>query len=74
MWGNCLGVRIPRGLAQEVGLADDTEVSLTAKDGEFVLSPTLPSRLRLADLLASATPESMHASMDTGVAVGTKAF
>ena len=73
-WGNRLGVRIPRGLAEEVGLGVGTEVSLTAKDGELVLRPALPSRLRLADLLAGVTPENIHASIDTGDAVGAEAF
>ena len=39
-WGNSLGVRIPRGLAEEVGLGAGTEVSLSAKDGELVLRPS----------------------------------
>jgi antitoxin MazE len=73
-WGNSLGLRIPRGLADEVGLGAGTEVSLTAKDGELVLRPSLPSRLRLADLLAGITPENIHASVDTGDAVGSEAF
>jgi antitoxin MazE len=73
-WGNSLGLRIPRGLADEVGLGVGTEVSLTAKDGELVLRPSLPSRLRLADLLAGITPENIHASVDTGDAVGSEAF
>jgi antitoxin MazE len=73
-WGNSLGVRIPRGLADEVGLGAGTEVSLTAKDGELVLRPSLPSRLRLADLIAGITPENIHASVDTGDAVGSEAF
>ena len=73
-WGNSLGVRIPRGLAEEVGLGAGTEVSLTAKDGELVLRPAVPSRLRLADLLGGVTPENIHASVDTGDAVGTEAF
>ena len=73
-WGNSLGVRIPRGLAEEVGLGAGTEVSLTAKDGELVLRPAVPSRLRLADLLAGVTPENIHASVDTGDAVGAEAF
>ena len=71
-WGNSLGVRIPRGLAEEVGLGAGTEVSLTAKDGELVLSPTVPSRLRLADLLEGITPENIHGSVDTGDAVGAE--
>jgi antitoxin MazE len=73
-WGNSLGVRIPRGLADEVGLGAGTEVSIIAKDGELVLRPSLPSRLRLADLLAGITPENIHASVDTGDAVGSEAF
>jgi antitoxin MazE len=73
-WGNSLGVRIPRGLAEEVGLGAGTEVSLTAKDGEFVLKPSVPTRLRLPDLLAGITQENIHASIDTGHALGAEAF
>jgi antitoxin MazE len=73
-WGNSLGVRIPRGLAEELGLAAGTEVSLTAMDGELVLRPSVPSRLRLQDLLAGITPENIHDAMDSGDAVGAEAF
>ena len=73
-WGNSLGVRIPRGLAEEVGLGVGTVVSLTAKDGELVLRPSLPSRLRLPDLLAGIMPENIHAAIETGDAVGAEAF
>jgi antitoxin MazE len=57
-----------------VGLGAGTEVSLIAKDGELVLRPSLPTRLRLSDLLAGITPENIHASIDTGAAVGTEAL
>lgn len=73
-WGNSLGVWIPRGLAEEVGLAAGTEVSLSAREGELVLKPSVPSRLRLADLLADVTSDNIHASIDTGDAVGAEAF
>jgi len=73
-WGNSLGVRIPRGLAEELGLGAGTEVSLTARDGELVLRPSVPSRLRLVDLLAGVTPENIHTCVDTGDAVGAEAF
>jgi antitoxin MazE len=67
-------LRIPRGLAEEVGLWAGTEVSLSAKDGELVMRPSLPSRLRLADLLADVTTENMHTSIETGDALGAEAF
>jgi len=73
-WGNSLGVRIPRGLAEEVGLGAGTEVSLTSKDGELVLRPSVPNRLRLTDLLAGVTPENIHESVETGDAVGAEAI
>ena len=72
--GNSLGVRIPRGLAEEVGLGAGTAGSLSAKNGELVLRPSVPSRLRLADLLTDVTPENIHASIDTGDVVGAEAF
>jgi antitoxin MazE len=73
-WGNSLGVRIPRGLADELGLRAGTEVSLTAKDRELVLRPSLLSLLRLTDLLAGIAPENFHASVDTEDAMGSEAF
>lgn len=57
-----------------MGLGAGTEVSLIAKDGALVLRPSLPTRLRLSDLLAGITPENNHASIDTGDAVGTEAL
>jgi antitoxin MazE len=74
MWGISLGVKNSRGLSEEVGLGAGAEVSLTAKDGELVLRHAVPSRLRLADLLAGVTPENIHATVDTGDVVGAEVF
>ena len=73
-WGNSLGVRIPRCLAEEVGLGAGTEVSLSAKDGEIVVTPLFPARLSLDDLLAEVSEENLHSSIDTGSAVGAEIF
>ena len=73
-WGNSLGVRIPRGLAEEVGLGAGTEVSLSAKDGELVVRPAVPARLSLGDLLAGVTESNLHSAVDTGSAVGAEIF
>ena len=69
-WGNSLGLRIPRGLAEEIGLGAGSEVSLRAKDGELVVKPAIPARLNLDDLLAGVTANNLHSSVDTGDAVG----
>lgn len=61
-------------MADEVGLGAGTEVILSARDGELVLKPSVPSRLRLADLLADVTSENIHATIDTGDAEGAEVF
>ncbi|MFN5116749.1 MAG: AbrB/MazE/SpoVT family DNA-binding domain-containing protein [Cyanobacteriota bacterium] len=73
-WANSLGVRIPRGLAEKVGLGAGSEVSLSAKDGELVVKPSVPARLSLDDLLAEVSEENLHSSIDTGSAVGAEIF
>ena len=67
-------MRIPRSLAEQIGLGAGTEVSLSAKDGELVVKPALPTRLSLDDLLAGVTDENLHSSVDTGEAVGLEIF
>jgi len=73
-WGNSLGVRIPCGLAEEVGLVAGTEVNLSSKDGQLVVTPALPTRLRLDDLLSGVSECNIHSSIDMGSAVGAEIF
>jgi antitoxin MazE len=73
-WGNILGVRIPRGLAEEVGLVAGTEVSLSSKDGQLVVKPALPTGFSLDDLLAGVSESNLHSSVDMGSAVGAEIF
>jgi antitoxin MazE len=40
-WGNSLGFRIPKILAQEVALETDSEVDLSTQDGTIVISPVM---------------------------------
>jgi antitoxin component of MazEF toxin-antitoxin module len=42
-WGNCLIVRIPRSLAEQIGLGAGSEDSLSTKNGELVVKPALPT-------------------------------
>ena len=73
-WGNSFGVRISRSLAEQIGLGAGTEVSLSAKDGQLVVKPVLPTRLSLDELLAGVTDNNLHSSVDSGSAVGVGIF
>jgi hypothetical protein len=45
-------------------------VSLSAKDRELVVKPSVTARLNFDDLLAEVSEENLHSSIDTGSAVG----
>lgn len=73
-WGNSLAVRIPKPLAEDVGLDDDTTVELSLEDGTIVLKPVSPQRNELQKLLAQCTEENRHEETDWGPPVGKEVW
>jgi antitoxin MazE len=72
-WGNSLALRIPKPLALEVGLDDDSPVELSLSDGKLVIAPIVEEEMSLASLLAQVTESNLHNEVDTGPAVGGEA-
>lgn len=64
-WGNSLGVRLPKALAAQVGVADGQRVEVSVEDDRLVISP-VKDGYSLADLLANMSPESMRSAFDWG--------
>ena len=58
-WGNSLGLRIPRGLAEDAGLAEGSVVELRLEDGRIVAEPAVMVET-LRALLPKVTPKSRH--------------
>ena len=73
-WGNSLALRIPRPLAAEVGLDDDSPVELSLVEGKLVVSPLHQVEYSLERLLAQVTEENVHSEVATGPAVGEEAW
>ena len=69
-WGNSLAVRIPRPLAAEVGLDDNSPVELSLCEGKLIVSPLHHVAYSLEYLLAQVTGYNVHGEVDTGPAVG----
>ena len=69
-WGNSLALRIPKHLADEVGLKDNSPVELSLRDNELVIAPLVKASFTLADLLSQITDANLHREVDTGPAVG----
>ena len=73
-WGNSLALRIPKPLALEAGLDDDSPVELSLSDGKLVIEPIVEEELSLDKLLAQVTESNLHDEVDTGPAVGGEAW
>ena len=57
-WGNSLGLRIPRGLAEDAGLAEGSLVELRVEDGRLVAEPVAVENLEA--LLSKVTAKNRH--------------
>lgn len=72
-WGNSLGVRIPQGLAESLGIVEDTAVELSADKEALIIKP-LKRKESLGDLVKKITPENIHAEIDWGSCVGREVW
>lgn len=61
-WGNSLGIRIPRNVAEQLELRDGTEVELQASGGVLTVRPRR-QRPTLASLLAQMQPRHRHGEL-----------
>jgi antitoxin MazE len=67
-WGNSLGVRIPKALAEQVDLKEGTEVEFDAAEGGLTIRPRRSRRRKytLAELLARMKPQHRHGELHKG--------
>ena len=73
-WGNSLGLRIPKGIAEDAHVVEGARVDLKVENGRLVVAPVRKGRYRLDDLLDRVTPENVHAEVETGRAVGREVW
>lgn len=71
-WGNSLALRIPKALADEVGLKNNAPVQLSLQDKRLIIELSIPPTFDLDDLLAQVTDQNLHSEVDTGPAVGVE--
>jgi antitoxin MazE len=72
-WGNSLAIRIPKPFALEVGLEQNSLVTVSVSKGKLLLEPVKPS-YSLKKLLAEITQDNLHQEVETGPAVGNEVW
>lgn len=73
-WGNSLAVRIPKALAAEVHIEQDSLVEVLLVEGKLIVEPVAQSSWTLEKLLAKVTEQNLHGEVDTGPATGREAW
>lgn len=58
-WGNSLGVRLPKSIAEQKSLREGLGVSVILKNNQIVLEPEA-EELSLNSMLAEINPENLH--------------
>ena len=64
-WGNSIGLRIPKGIADSIGLKADDTVDINASQDGFEVKKARRKYV-LKDLLSRVTPENRHDPVDWG--------
>ena len=72
-WGNSLGGRIPKSVAQDVRDWGRNSVELSVEEGRVVVAPLKSRKYTLKELADKITPQNMQGESDWGPAVGKEA-
>jgi antitoxin MazE len=68
-WGNSLGLRLPRALAAEIGVAEGQRVEIRADKGRLIVEPVREA-YTWAQMLENVTPEAMREAFEWGDDLG----
>lgn len=77
-WGNSLGLRVPKAVADQLGLKAGSEVEMTLQGDSATIAPATPARPRLEEMVAemkrllaagAETPEAVEWGPDVGAEI-----
>lgn len=73
-WGNSLALRLPKIVADELGIVEHGVVTLRLENGTLTIHPVHDAPLTLEHLLSGITNENMHSEYVTGDAQGQEVW
>jgi antitoxin MazE len=68
-WGNSLALRIPKPIARESGIEENTPVDISYRGNVIVITP-VKTGYRLVDLLAKVSSKNLHHEVEMSLPVG----
>ena len=73
-WGNSLALRIPKPMAVELKLDQDSAVEIRQENGYIMLIPVRKRRFNLDELLDKIDDSNLHEEIDSGKPVGNEVW
>ena len=73
-WGNSLAIRIPKPVASELGLENNSEVELAYSEGKLTISPVIVTKYSLTDLISAINKSNLHKEVDAGSPKGSEVW
>ena len=72
-WGNSLGVRLPKSIAEQKSLRAGLDVSILLQNDEIVIKPDV-EQVSLDTFLRDIKPENLHSETDWSETVGNEVW
>ena len=73
-WGHSFALRIPKSMAVELKLEENSPLEIRLEDDRLVIYPVKQPEFKLGELLELITPENMHAEVGMSMPVGNEAW
>lgn len=78
MWGNSLGIRIPKHISEKINLYEGSDVIVEVRRKIITISPIkekiIKPSLRLKDLAKQITPQNRHEESLSGPSLGKETW
>lgn len=72
-WGNSIGVRIPKKIAEKLEIVNGSELEVS-EDGKNIILKPVSNDPTLEDLMAGITKENQHEEVDWGKPEGDEVW
>ncbi len=73
-WGNSLGLRLPKVMAEHLNINDGSLLELRLEKDYIKILPLKKSKLKLNDLLSLVNKNNIHHEIDTGDSIGNEVW
>jgi len=68
-WGNSLGIRIPKDIANSINLTDDSEIEISIENGKIIITP---KNNLLNDLVSKINNNNLHKEIEIKGIIGNE--